>query len=251
MSSSLPREIFDLVIDQLRDEPTTLRACCLVSKSWIPRARRHLFAHVAFDAIKQPAELWMKTFPDPSNSPAHHTRGLTICSLPAITTTDASVASWIRTFRNVVHLHFECVGWGTRQITLNPFYGFSHTVKSLRLILAPFEVFDLICSFPLLEDLALVSLRSEGAAAGWTPPSASPRLTGSLELSTFGEIRSATSRLLEFPDLRFTKITVSCMGEDFGSVMDLASRCSGTLESLNIYCSFMGEFPSASAIGHT
>ncbi|KAF9789198.1 hypothetical protein BJ322DRAFT_1000595, partial [Thelephora terrestris] len=45
----LPPEILDLVTDNLSDEPSTLKACCLVSKSWVPRTRKHLFASVKFN----------------------------------------------------------------------------------------------------------------------------------------------------------------------------------------------------------
>ena len=42
-------EIFDLIVDHLRDDRKALKACCLVSKEWIPRARRHIFACIMFD----------------------------------------------------------------------------------------------------------------------------------------------------------------------------------------------------------
>ena len=51
-----PPEIFDLIIDHLQDEPITLKACCLVSKSWVPRSRMHIFAHVEFDPVGTPVE---------------------------------------------------------------------------------------------------------------------------------------------------------------------------------------------------
>ena len=69
----LQPEIFDLTIDHLYDEPITLKPCCLVSKSWVPRARRNLFARVEISSYQRHIQLWMKSFPDPSNSPGHHT----------------------------------------------------------------------------------------------------------------------------------------------------------------------------------
>ena len=57
MSSFLPPEILDLVIDQLLDEPATFKVCCIASKSWIPRARNHLFARVEFNAQRHPTAL--------------------------------------------------------------------------------------------------------------------------------------------------------------------------------------------------
>ena len=249
MSRSLPPEILDAVIDQLHDEPTTLKPCCLVSKSWIPRTRRHLFARVEFDGMGYPFESWMKAFPDPSNSPAHHTRTLSISYLP-----EASVSvgtdGWIRAFSNVVHFHFERTIWAGYDVPLAPFFGFSPAVRSLHLTSTSSEVFDLICSFPLLEDLALVNFCPEGGAVGWNAPSTSPKLTGSLNLTARDGINTATRRLLDFQGgLRFARITVACIGQDFGSATDLVSRCSGTLESLNVCCFPIGMFPSVSLIG--
>jgi hypothetical protein len=40
--SRLPAEMLDHVVDHLYDTEDALRNCCLVSKSWIPRTRKHL-----------------------------------------------------------------------------------------------------------------------------------------------------------------------------------------------------------------
>ena len=250
MSFSLPSEIHDAVIDQLYDEPTTLKACCLVSKSWIPRSRRHLSARVEFDNQEHPFESWMKTFPDPSNSPAHYTRRLSVSYLPEASVSLATGDDWIRAFCNVIHFHFERIPWAASVdpgLPLAPLFGFSPTLRSLRLTSTSFEVFDFVCSFPLLEDLALVDLRPEGGTLGRSAPPTSPKLTGSLDLSATGGIHSATRRLLGFQDgLRFAKITVSCIGRDFGSATDLVSRCFDTLKSLNVCCFLTGTFLSLS-----
>jgi hypothetical protein len=107
MSSSLPPEILDLIFDHLRDEPTTLKTCCIVSKSWIHRTRKHLFARVA---SKFHIKLWKKVFPDPSNSPAltHAVSPFMVFSV--ITTVDGGVGDWIHTFHNLVHLHLGRLG---------------------------------------------------------------------------------------------------------------------------------------------
>ena len=250
MSHSPPPEILDAVIDQLHDEPTTLRACCLVSKSWIPRTRKHLFVHIEFDALEHPFESWMKMFPDRSNTPAHHARSLSIRHLPAFISMGTDVDGWIRTFQNVTHLHFERCTWENHPTALAPFFGFSPAIRSLRMAYTSFEVFNLACSFPLLEDLALVDLCPEGRTVGWNAPSISPKLTGSLELSAIGGFHSATRRLLDFPNgLHFAKITVACADQDFRPTTDLVSRCSGTLESLNIRYFFPSTFSSISLIG--
>jgi len=247
----LPPEILDLIVDRLCDEPKTLKACCLVSKSWIPRTRKHLFARVEFRTLQRHVELWKKAFPDPSNSPAHHTRTLCIRDLPTFTAADTDLGGWIRTFHNVVHLRLERIVWQGRRPPLSPFHGLAPTIRSLRLTSTSFEVFDLICSFSLLEDLALV-LITTGDAHRWIPPLASPKFTGSLELMMrTGGLRPVARRLLDFPDgLHFATIQVSCINEeDARSATDLVSRCCDTLETLSICGSPISKFPSVSATG--
>ena len=69
----LPPELLDHVLDLLRYEKRVLGSCCLVSKSWIPRTRKHLFANVRFE-IERDLESWKKVFPDPSTSPTCYTK---------------------------------------------------------------------------------------------------------------------------------------------------------------------------------
>ena len=95
-----PPETFNLTIDHLHDEPITLKSCCLVSKSWVPRARRNLFARVEINSYQRHIQLWMKSVPDPSNSPGHHTR---ILQLDGDLVKDASAITptWVH------HSHIE------------------------------------------------------------------------------------------------------------------------------------------------
>ena len=230
MSCILPPEIFDLIIDHLRDEPAALKTCCVVSKSWVPRTRSHIFACVEFDASRSPVELWEKTFPDPSNSPAHHTRKLFVHGIPVVNVVGAGVGGWIQTFHNVTHLEFT----GLDRASLVPFHGLSPAVKSLRLDYSTTQVFDLICSFPLLEDLALVDPYHEADEDGWNTPLTSPKLTGSLDLLTFGTTRFITCQLLDLPGgLHFSRIYVTFSdGGEAKLMTDLVSGCSDTLETL-------------------
>jgi hypothetical protein len=99
----LPPEISDHIVDLLHDEPETLEQCCLVSNSWVPRTRKHLFREVRFES---PAglEAWKTTFPDLTNSPANHTRSLHIYCVRFITDPDTEEGGWFRAFCNVVRL---------------------------------------------------------------------------------------------------------------------------------------------------
>jgi len=244
--SSLPPEILDHVIDYLHNETATLKACCVVSKSWVPRARKHLFAHVELDACDFLFETWKKTFPDPSSSPAHHTRSLLILTPPTITAADTSAGGWVRTFRSVTHLQLIHLD----RASLVLLHGLSPAVRSLNLTIVPFEVFDLICSFPLLEDLRLISLDPENDAEVWNPPLTSPKLTGHLDVRTSGVFPSVARRLLDLPGgLHFSKITAFFFPGDTGSVTDLVSECSDTLESLTARVYPSSAFPFASVTG--
>jgi len=248
MIRSLPPEILDLIIDHLHDEPATLRACCTASKSWVPRTRTHLFAHVKFTR-NFPVGSWAEVFPDPSNSPAHYTRTLAV-GHKATATAGTDVGRWIRVFHNVAHLHLS---YHSGSFTL--YHGLSPTVRSLRLRFPhaqPSGILALMCSFPLLEDFTLL-LHDQGNEAGRrTTLSTSPRLTGSLELrSVIGGIGPFARRLLDLPNgLNFTRIDLSCTEEtDFESTTDLVSGCSNTLEYLDVAGYVLGVFPSISTSG--
>ena len=236
--SSLPPELFDLVVDHLDDEPATLKTCCVVSKSWIPRARKHLFACVEFQASRAHIALWKKAFPDPSNSPAHHTRNLSVYGFQTITAADAGAGGWIRTFCNVVHLELARMN----RPSLLPFCGLLTTVRSLSLIHTPIEVFDLVCSFPLLENLTLVALFPTSDEDGWNAPMTPPKLTGTLDLKMFGKARPVAHKLLDLPGgLHFSEINATFFDDDAKSVTDLVSGCSETLESLTV--TYQSAFP--------
>ena len=241
-----PPEVLDLIVDHLHDEPTTLKTCCVVSKSWVPRTRKHLFARVEFDTSKSHIELWKRTFPDPSNSPARHTHTLSIYGVPIVTAADAGVGGWVRTFHNIVHLQLSPLD----RVSLVPFYGLSPTLRSLHLTYSTSEVLDLVSSFPLLEDLALVTLSPESDPDGWNTPPTSPKLTGTLGLRTPGGTRPVARRLFDLPGgLHFSKFHVVFSEEETESVTDLVSRCSDTLESLTVFYCPLGAFPSSAVAG--
>ena len=245
MSSTLPEEILDLIVDHLRNDRTALKACCLVSQPWVPRTRRHLFARVEFDVIKQSSfESWMKTFPDPSTSPARHARTLMISGSALITITSPDASAWLRSFHLVEQLVVDTARHRDGKISLVQLCGLSSNLRSLGVtysIVPPSEVFGLICSFPLLEDLYLSSYGPTRDADGWDAPLALPKFTG---LRLYGHIPAVTRRLLDIRGgLCISRLTVTChVAEDFESVINLASGCSETLEFLRIRCSRSGAF---------
>ena len=155
---------------------------------------------------------------------------------------------WIRAFSGIVRLQVDVRERdGAREVSFVSLRGLSPTLKSISLVygtsVTSSEIFDLVCSFSLLEDLTLVSRERNNEDGRWNIPSTSPKLTGCLDLKIVGGIRPAVRRLLELPSgLHFSKIAVTYFSKDVEPAMDLISKCSDTLESLSIcYCN-MGAF---------
>ena len=232
MPFSFPQEILDLIIDHLPNDPETLKKCCVVSKAWIYGTRKRLFHHVDFQSIDSLRQ-WRATFPDPLNSPAHCTRILSMYFLEPTTTTDSNT---LLTFRAITHLSVNAHRDDYKNFPLATSRGFSPTVRSLHLVFDDLRVSDvigLIQSFPLLRDLSLLRRWDRGR---WNTPMTSPEYTDSLRLRVGGGLECITSELLGPPNgFRFKNITVEWhKTDDVGLTTDLVSRCSGTLESLEI-----------------
>jgi len=249
--SYLPPEILDYIVDHLYDERETLKQCCLVSKSWIPRTRKHLFADIKFSTDRD-LEAWQKAFPDPSRSPAHYTHALTIDTLRAITAADAEEGNWIRILSRAVQLGL----YGSHNkldTSLAPFHRFSSSLKSLRVVtftIPQSHVFNLIRSLPLLENLTLIDHNpsiigdDESDELPNIIPPTSPPLTGTLEL-LLGGVETITRRLLNLPSLHFRKLVFFWRHKEDTRWMDeLVMTCSSTLECLDVKCRLLGPFIS-------
>ena len=256
MSPFLPPEILDLIVDHLSEyERTTLRVCCLVSQSWVPRARRRLFFRIEFSS-QSSIQLWIKAFPDPSTSLAHYTRVLTLDGFVTIETLGTRAYPWAHAFHHLVELRLiNRNGQGVislpppRALVLTPFHGLFPTLKSLsiyRSFIPPSELPSLICSFPLLKDLRLSPFptRHTAAISERNTPSTSPELTGALHLSN--EVGSVLPMLLGLPNhcFRFSKILMRCRRvHDSDLTGDLVLKCSDALEFLSVvYYTFESTF---------
>ena len=253
-SPYLPPELLDHIVDILRRKRKALRNCCLVSRSWVPRTRKHLFAHVKFGTEKN-LESWKEIFPDPSTSPARYAKTLSVDCARAVTAADAEPGGWIGTFSQVTELEVGSQRTYADEVgvSLVPLHGFSPTLKSLHvdfIFLPSSEVFDLVLSFPLLEDLTVITSYdmlsvSDDDGSDELPaivqPSNPPIFTGTLELSR-GGTRPIAHRLLSLQSgIRFRKlILMQFHEEDISLTTGLVEVCSHTLESLDITCSLTG-----------
>jgi len=252
-SPRLPRETLDHIIDFLYDEPGTLKECCLVSKPWVPRARKHLFAKVVFRSAKD-LESWKKTFPDPLNSPSYHTHTLAINRTRAVMEADARVGGLIQTFSCVVRLTLWTLGTdkpldlgNLEKIPLAPFHKFTSTLKSLHvggLLLPCPQTFNLVRSFPLLEDLSLLGRNKllgdgddlHGPRIIISPTS--PPFIRSLGLEIFGGMGDTVRYLLDLPNgPHFRQLSLLWHHEeDLRWTTKLVARCANTLKCLIVRC---------------
>jgi hypothetical protein len=245
--SHIPPEILDCIVDLLHDKPETLKECCLVSKSWVPRTRKHLFADIRFLSVKH-LESWKKTFPNPSGSPAYHTHTLSVGYTRAVTAADAEAGGWIQTFSRVVRLwlYRSTTSPSDSESPLTPFYKFSPVLKSLRVdaVFPCSHIFNLVCSFPLLEDLTLIGNSNDPRGPQTVVPSSLPALTGSLDLSILGGMGGIARRLLDLPNgLHFRKLSLWWFNkEDLRWITELVIRCSDTLECLDVRSYLSGTF---------
>jgi len=245
----LPVETLDHILDFLHDSTHALRHCCLVSKSWIPHTRSHLFAEIRFRTAKN-LDSWKDTFPDPSTSPACFTKSLSVDCPQAVTAVDAEAGGWLRGFSRVVRFAVASHGFGYLPgglpISFVPFHGFS-PVKYLRvdpLILLTPQLSDLIFSFPLLEDLIVYTgARPVNNGEGPNGPqvvtqlSNSPACTGTLILSREAMAYIAR-RLLSIPGgIHFRELALTWTDDrQLSLAMAIMEECLDTLEYLNISC---------------
>lgn len=127
----------------------------------------------------------------------------------------------------------------------------SHPLSNLSASFFPLRIFDLILSFPLLEDLTVITDRevaiidddgSDGLSTAAARPSSLPTFTGSLELSVRGGMIPIARLLLSLPgSIHFRKLTLGWFNEEnILLIMGLVAECVNTLESLDIACYFHG-----------
>jgi len=250
-SAYLPSELLDHIVDILHHKRKALRSCCLVSRSWVPRTRKHLFARIEFET-EGDLESWKKTFPDPSTSPAHYVKTLFIGCSHVVTAADAEPGGWIRGFSQVEYLEVgsERSNEDEARASLVPLHGFSPIIKSLYVdftFLPSSRIIDLVFSFPLLEDLTVITAYDiddydySDELPTVVQPSNPPVFTGSLTLSR-GGMTPIARRLLSLPSgIHFRRLDLMQFhDEDVPSTTRLVEDCSHTLESFDITCSLYG-----------
>jgi len=175
---------------------------------------------------------------------------------------DAEAGGWIGGFSRVVR--FE-VGSNSAEaestVSFVPFHGFSSFVKSLHIkftILPSSRVFNLILSFPLLEDLSLTAddVAIDNGDSPDEPPTVSqpltpPMFTGSLHLFLNQGGSLITRWLLSIPaGIHFREFTLTWLhAEDPLLTMAVVEKCSRTIETLDITCHLRKPSPFCNGAG--
>ncbi|KAF9786121.1 hypothetical protein BJ322DRAFT_769114 [Thelephora terrestris] len=213
MPNTRPRnqEITDYIIDLLHDEPETHRQCCLVSRIWVPRTRKHLFGTIRF---KSSADLdaRKKAFQNSLSSPTYHTRCLVV-NCTRVAATILGEPGRVQSFSNVVRLELS-------SYFTTPLYS---------------EVFGFISSLPLLEDLEIKSVRVCNDACVFQH-STSPPSTGTLGIYVARGMEFAARQLLDLPNgCHFRRLDCAWyLEDDVRWVRALVEGCAGTLQYVHL-----------------
>jgi len=238
----IPQEIIDEILGHLANDSavTSLRSCSLVSKSWVPPCRRHLFRFVTFDLRN--VDRWLKTFPRPEESPAHYIGEL--CARfgvrDCVPEGFFEVTPW---FTNVEKV--SLLGFGGLSPRVPSLWGLPPTVTSLTIKTGVFtlvQIRDFLARLPNLNDLSLSGYFSAGVVPLGIGTVLRGRFGGRLQLLRGPGHGAITNMLLEIPTgLCFTEIEIRCKREFLLSTMRLAEACSKTLVKFLYAITFYGK----------
>lgn len=242
----LSAELLDYIVKNLRrTERSDFKNCCLVSKSWVPRARKYLFFHVAFRKGED-LESWKDTFPDPSTSPAHYTQHLSIGCPQTVTATDTEEGGLISTFCHVIRLdvHLDKHEIPSAMVNTIPLPGLEFLHHPPVGVFPASCVFSLMALFPHLEELIATNFAPNGdnRSDQW-PTQKLPLSMRSISLSSVEGIKPIVSQILPSPGslhLHSLEVALHCK-EDFRLTTALVEECSA-LQFLSLKSKLAGKF---------
>ena len=237
----IPHDIIIEILDLLASDSDfrSLRACALVSGSWVQPCQRHLSrtAHIT------PASAcrWLKAFPVQEDSPAHHVRELRI-DLGQAARIPVEFFACIPWFTDVDRMSFLGAprGFGRFSPLWEPScWRLPRSVTTLTINTAAVtlvQVRDIIAQLPNLDDLVLSEFDDEDRRK-W--PGIGTVLegifSGRLMLSDASAGDKIIDMLLEIPSgLRFAQLEIRCTRNCLhSSAVRLAEACGKTLVKLS------------------
>ena len=239
----IPQEIIDEILDYLAADPDlrSLRSCALVSKSWVPSSRRHLFHTILF--TMRDMDKWLKTFPVPEQSPAHYIRDLRV-STGGYGSSPGVFFEYIPWFTNVERVTLLGDGrW------IPTFWRLPQSVTSLTVntdATAFAQIQGIMLHLPNLNDLSLSGSlvpvdRRTLAGIGTT---LSGKFGGQLRLLKGFVDKDIINMLLEVPTgLHFTEVEIRGTSECLIPTVRLAEACANTLVKFSYYVSYYCKYP--------
>jgi len=233
----VPQEIADEILDHLRagSDSTTLQACAIVSKSWALSSRRHLFHTILFTS--RGMGRWLKTFPVPEESPAHHTRRLRVRIVGDRHGVPEEFFQYTRWFTNAKEL--TLLGFGVFPPLRTPsLWKLPQSITSLTVrtdVLTPTQIRDIMEQLPNLDDLSLSGSHNpvDRSALPGIGTTSKGRFGGRLLLRNECPYNDVVDMLLGIPSkLQFTEVDICCP-EYLLSTVRLAEACGSALVKLS------------------
>ena len=245
----LPQETTDEILDHLATDPDfrSLRSCALVSKSWVPSCRRHLFHTIIL--TRAAMERWLEMFPVPEESPAHFVKDLQVWTGPSHFVPEQffEYTPWFTNVKSLSLLGYKGVIMMQRPlIWRSPQSVTSLTITTGRITLV--EIRDIMAGLPNLDSLSLSGkiLMNSGAPQG-IGTILRGRFGGKLRLVDKNAGECVTDMLLEVPTgIHFTEIQFEWPRKLLPSNIRLLEACSKTLVRL----SYLAGFERKSAPSH-
>ena len=232
----IPQEIIGEILSHFNASDSdlgTLQSCALVSRSWAPLCRRHLFHTVVFTSRN--VAKWLETFPVPEESPARHVRDLRfLIHDPNI---PEELFEYTRWFTNVQWVVLS--GYGDAWLLRPPrYWRLPRSVTSLEVAANTTlqQMRDIMAQMPNLNHLSLsghILARGRGLSVG----------IGMVLRGTFGgQLRllegyaddDVINMLMEVPTgLHFTEVQISCTYQHLFSAGRLVEACGENLVKLS------------------
>ena len=242
----VPQEVVDEILDHLTTDPDhrSLQSSALVSKSWVPSCRRHLF-HTTIFTPKNAAR-WVKTFPVPERSPACYVRDLRFLAEGSDTIFELKFFEHVPWFTNAEKMSLS--GDGHLRLMRFPLScGLPQSVASLTIdggAVFLGHIRGIMAQLPNLNDLSLAGniVPGDRRALLGIGKVLRGRFGGKLRLHRGRSYEDTVNMMLEIPTgLHFTEVEIRAK---YGcpSAMRLAEACSKTLTRLTYTADFNCKF---------
>jgi len=241
----IPQKVIDKILDHLAtvSDLQSLRACALISRSWVQSCRRHLFHTITFGS--RDVDRWFKTFPVPEESPAHYVRDLSI-RIGWDDRVPDNFFEYVPRFTDVDQLHL--LGHMAPPSSLRPsLWKLPQSITSLTIntsVVTLVQVRDIMAQLPNLDNLTLMGTlvavdRRELLGIGTVLRG---RYGGKLKLCGGYVDKDFTDMFLDIPSgPRFTEAVIHRTCEDLPSAVRIAEACCKTLEKLSYPVMFKSE----------